>query len=72
VGLHFIVPLYHKSSKHFSTSFNFQDLIGFGVRYGQARRNEVALSVSHFSNGGIDRPNPGENFLQLRYRRHFE
>ncbi len=72
VGFHFIVPLYHKQGKRFSTSFNFQDLIGIGARFGEARRHEVVLYLSHFSNADIKQPNPGENFLQLRYLRHFD
>lgn len=72
VGCHFIVPLYYTNKKHFSTSFNFQDLLGIGLRYGQERRNEVVLYVSHFSNANLKQPNPGENFLQLRYLRHFD
>ena len=72
VGFHFIVPLYRKQEKRFSTSFNFQDLIGLGLRYGKTRRNEVTLYASHFSNADINQPNPGENFLQLRYLRRFD
>lgn len=72
IGFHFVVPLYRNQEKHFSTSFNFQDLIGIGVRYGKARRHELTLYVSHFSNANINQPNPGENFLQLRYLRYFD
>ena len=72
VGFHFIVPLYRTSKKHFGSSFNFQDLFGFGARFGEERRHEVALYVSHFSSAAINQPNPGENFLQLRYLRHFD
>jgi hypothetical protein len=31
----------------------------------------VGLRLSHVSNAGIKEPNPGENFLQLRYARSF-
>ena len=72
VGFHFIVPLYHKQEKRFSTSFNFQDLLGLGVRFGSTRRHELVLFASHFSNADINQPNPGEDFLQLRYLRHFD
>ena len=72
VGCHFIVPLYHTQEKRFSSSFNFQDLLGFGLRFGKERRHEVVLYGSHFSNANINQPNPGEDFLQLRYLRHFD
>lgn len=70
VGFHFIVPLYHTKDKRFSTSFNFQDLLGIGARFGTARRHELVLYGSHFSNADINKPNPGEDFLQLRYLWH--
>jgi hypothetical protein len=72
VGFHFIVPLYRTNEKRFSSSFNFQDLLGFGLRFGQELRHEVVLYGSHFSNADINKPNPGEDFLQLRYLRHFD
>lgn len=72
VGAHFIVPLYQKRKRHFGTTFNFQDLIGLGLRFGPMRQHELVLYVSHFSNASINRPNPGENFLQLRYLRRFD
>lgn len=72
VGFHFIVPLYKFGDKKFGTTFNFQDLIGIGARFGKERHHELALYVSHFSNGDIHQPNPGDNFLQLRYLRHFD
>ncbi len=42
-----------------------------GRRFGDRSQHEVALRVQHFSNAGIKHPNPGENFLQLRYTRRF-
>jgi len=27
----------------------------------------VALRIQHFSNAGLSEPNPGANFVQLRY-----
>jgi hypothetical protein len=30
------------------------------------------LIVRHISNGGIRKPNPGEDFVQVRYSRSFE
>lgn len=71
VGPHFIVPLYRTESKRFSTSFNFQDLIGTGLRFGEDRQHELTLYIAHFSNGKIEVPNPGENYLQMRYLYNF-
>jgi len=71
VGANFIVPIYHNDSKHFSTTFNFGDHLAIGWQFGDERKNEVALRLQHFSNAGIREPNPGENFVQLRYAHRF-
>lgn len=57
--------------KEFSTRFNFASHVGFGVNFGEQRRHELSLRVQHLSNAGIKSPNPGENFVQLRYGYHF-
>lgn len=66
VGANYITPLYHTESKTFSTEFNFGDHVAIGRVVGLRRQASVALRLQHFSNGGIDAPNPGENFAQLR------
>ncbi|KDD61989.1 lipid A 3-O-deacylase domain protein [Bordetella bronchiseptica OSU553] len=38
-----------------------------GYRFGPERAYEVSLRVQHFSNAGIKKPNPGENFMFLRF-----
>jgi len=57
--------------KEFSTRYNFASHIGIGYLFGEQLKNEISLRFEHQSNAGIKRPNPGENFLQLRYARHF-
>ena len=69
VGANYIVPLYQTNYKRFSTEFNFGDHFGIGRQFGQYRQHELMLRMQHFSNAGIAHPNPGENFLQLRYSR---
>jgi lipid A 3-O-deacylase len=64
VGPNYIVPLFHSGQKRFSTEFNFGDHASIGRRFGAS---ELSLRVEHFSNAGIDHPNPGENFFQVRY-----
>jgi len=66
IGANYISPLYRTDGKHFSTEFNFGDHAAVGRVIGDHRQGSVALRLQHFSNGGIDEPNPGENFLQLR------
>jgi lipid A 3-O-deacylase len=64
IGANVLFPIYRSSDKSFSTAFNFGDHIAVGRRRGN---REFALRVQHFSNAGIKHPNPGEDFLQLRY-----
>jgi lipid A 3-O-deacylase len=67
VGANVIVPVYRSQEKAFSTKFNFGDHVALGRRVGKSLKQEVAIRLEHFSNAGIDEPNPGENFVQLRY-----
>lgn len=69
VGATLTSSVYHRGGKRFSTAFNFGDHVGVGLAFGPARRHELALRFEHFSNGGIKEPNPGQNFVQLRYLR---
>jgi lipid A 3-O-deacylase len=67
IGISMMDKPYRTATKEFSTRFNFVDVVGVGRSFGIERHQEVSLRVSHVSNGGIKTPNPGENFLQLRY-----
>lgn len=63
---HFATP-----ERRFSTRFQFTEVLGIGRSFGQDRAHEVSLRLQHFSNGGIRKPNPGEDFLRLRYQYRF-
>jgi hypothetical protein len=67
IGISTTNHLYDTPHKQFSTRFNFVDTIGVGRSFGAQGRHELGLRVVHMSNAGIKHPNPGENFLQLRY-----
>ena len=71
VGANVLAPIYRTEDKRFSTVFNFGSHLGLGRRFGEARDRELALRVQHFSNAGIRHPNPGEDFVQLRYAMDF-
>lgn len=64
VGPSYIVPLFKTGHKRFSTEFNFDDHLAIGRAFGPS---EVSVRLEHFSNAGISHPNPGENFVQIRY-----
>lgn len=67
IGVSLMDPIYRTSEKRFSTRFNFVDVAGVGRSFGARRERELSLRIAHISNADIKKPNPGENFLQLRY-----
>ena len=67
IGVSVLDGHYATRHKAFSTRFNFTDHQGIGFNFGARRQHEVTLIVRHVSNGGIRKPNPGEDFVQLRY-----
>ncbi|MCW7537836.1 acyloxyacyl hydrolase [Aquabacterium sp. A7-Y] len=71
IGLTVVTPIYRSRSKRFSTGFNFGDHLAVGRNFGAQGQHELSLRYQHFSNGGIEHPNPGEDFVQLRYARSF-
>ena len=71
VGLTLTTSLYETEQKRFSTTFNFGDHVAAGRNFGQHGEHEVSMRLQHFSNAGIKHPNPGENFIQLRYACRF-
>lgn len=71
VGATLASPRYVTRYKEFSTRLNFATHMGVGVVLGAQRQHELQLRLEHVSNASIKKPNPGENFLQLRYALHF-
>jgi lipid A 3-O-deacylase len=67
VGATAVWPRYRSEDRQFSTTFNFGDQLAVGRCFGAGDRHEVSLRLQHFSNGGVRRPNPGADFVQLRY-----
>ena len=71
IGINALAPVFRDGDRQFSTAFNFGDHIALGRSFDSDRRKELSLRLQHFSNGGIKRPNPGINFIQLRYTHAF-
>jgi hypothetical protein len=67
IGASYTSKLYVTDHKEFSTRWNFYDMLGVGHSFGEGRRQELGLRYVHTSNASIRSPNPGEDFLQLRY-----
>lgn len=58
--------VYAARSRRFSTALQFTQALGLGYRFGPHGAYEVSARAQHASNGGIRKPNPGENLLRLR------
>ena len=64
IGVSYLVNGYRTRTKAFGSRWNFSDHLGVGYSFG---RHEIGMYVKHVSNAGLDKPNPGETFYQLRY-----
>lgn len=53
-------------SNNLGSSFNFEDRVGFGLRF--AGGHEVGVRAIHYSNAGIKQPNDGVESYSLHYR----
>lgn len=53
-----------------SSHGQFSDRVGVGCSFDKGHQ-ELGFNFHHFSNAGIDKPNPGIDFMFLRYGYHF-
>jgi hypothetical protein len=66
IGAHLLSRTRIHDERRFGSAFQLGDVIGLGWRFG-ASRYELGLRLHHISNGGIQEPNQGINFLDLRF-----
>jgi len=71
VGPSWIGPAFNNGDKTFSTTFNFRTHLATGYRGGRNRQHDLSVRIEHFSNAGIEDPNPGLNLAGVRYTRRF-
>lgn len=72
IGASWLNHKFQTPEKEFSTQWNFYDVLGAGYTFGgKEGKNEINLRWVHVSNGGIRKPNPGQDFGQIRYVRWF-
>ena len=67
IGAHVLSDLHVSRDENVSTRFQFGDHIGAGWRFGPRGRYDAGVRLQHLSNGGIRDPNPGINFLLVRF-----
>jgi len=51
--------------RHFGSSFEFNELIRLGLRFGERRQYEVTVGGQHFSNAGLHPPNDGITYAAV-------
>lgn len=71
IGASWMDRRYVGPDKDMSTQWNFYDMAGAGRRFGAQDAHELGLRWVHISNAGIRKPNPGEDFVLLRYALRF-
>ena len=59
------------AGKDVSTHYQFEDRLGFKMKFGDKGENEVSLRYFHYSNGGLKKPNPGLDFVSLSFMKRF-
>lgn len=72
IGAHLISQKQIRPTTRTSTTFQFGDHIGLGVRFGDKGRYDLSIRLQHHSNGSIKKPNPGTNFQIVRFQYHFD
>ncbi|MES2937426.1 MAG: acyloxyacyl hydrolase [Pseudomonadota bacterium] len=71
IGITVTNAVYNTPERQFSTAGNFIDTLAVGRNFGADNAHELSLRIAHFSNASIKKPNPGLNFIQLRYGMKF-
>ncbi len=54
-----------------SSAFQFSELAGVGVLFGQRQQYQSGFRYQHVSNASIKEPNPGINFMQIYLQYNF-
>jgi hypothetical protein len=71
IGAHYLTEKTITQNKQFSTNFQFGDHVAAGIKFGERDAFAIAYRLQHLSNAGIDHPNPGINFHQIRLDYNF-
>jgi lipid A 3-O-deacylase len=68
VGAHLLSATRINTERIFSTAFQFGDVAGAGITFGERQRYELGVYVHHISNAGIKEPNDGITFFGVVLR----
>jgi len=68
IGASWLDRTFRTPEREFGSQWNFYDVLGLGYTFGGVGgHHEVGMRLVHVSNGGFSTPNPGQDFVQLRY-----
>lgn len=72
IGFHLLSGKQITASKRFGGSFQFGDHVAVGYRFGEKGKYDLSARLQHHSDAGIKKPNPGINFLLVRFQYHLD
>jgi lipid A 3-O-deacylase len=67
IGITVTNHVYRTPERQFGSAGNFINTLSVGRNFGANNAHELSLRLAHVSNAGIKKPNPGLDFVQLRY-----
>ncbi|MDA0321650.1 MAG: acyloxyacyl hydrolase [Verrucomicrobia bacterium] len=70
VGVHYLQDTMI-GDRNVSSNFQFGDHLGLGVIFGRNSQFDLSYRLQHFSNGGVESPNPGLDFHAFRLAMYF-
>ncbi len=65
VGVHLLSQNKINSTRNLGGNFQFSDLIGLGLIFGDHAQYDLGYRLEHVSNCDLETPNPGINFNQI-------
>ena len=71
VGLSVFDRPFVRGDRYIPSRWNFAEVLGAGMSFGRGQSHEIGLRLTHVSNGGLRKPNPGLNGAQVRYAASF-
>jgi lipid A 3-O-deacylase len=71
VGVRLLSHVQETPDRDFSSSFQFADMVGLGLQFGDHQNYQAAFRFQHLSNAGIKHPNPGINFSEIYLQYNF-
>jgi hypothetical protein len=71
IGLHLLSEDRINKGRLFGGNFSFGDHVGAGIVFGEHAQYDFGLRVQHLSNAGLNDPNDGITFRQVRFTYNF-